>query len=120
MFTNKEEINMIKILTLVSSEMIISEVSFEELDGYWELKYPAVMIPIPEQQNRLGFMKFLPFSNNGEKIGLHKDKIVTMSDPISGLRKSYENWATQVKAADAGLVTATSMPENTINHPGNN
>ena len=101
---------MIKIFTLVSNEVIISE--FETHDGYLLLKYPAVMMPM--EQGRLGFMKHQPFSDPDQKITLFRDKIVTESFPIKQLGEAYENWVVQVKANDAGITVTSNMPQNNI------
>jgi hypothetical protein len=95
---------MIRILTLVSGEVVITKIKEAVEEGNsLHVDYPAVLMPV--QENRLGFMKYLPFSDNDETIAIMADKVVSESTPIKGLSDAYENWVTQTKAGEAGIIT---------------
>ncbi len=97
-----------KLFKLITGEMILSEVEPIE-DGQYNLKYPAVIIPIPPEQaggqrNQIGFGKYMPFSDYKEDMLLNPLAIVTDSNPDKKLIDAYEQWVTQMKSAESGII----------------
>lgn len=102
------------VIQLKTGELVICETSdVEPFDDTniitLEVKNPAVIMPMPpgadgKQTGQIGFHKFFPFSDSDEKQEIRKSHIVTLSKPLDGFVKAYEEWRTQVRASEAGLI----------------
>ena len=105
------------VIQLKTGEIIITETSDvdpidDTNDPMLRVSLPAVLMPIHNQPGRVGFNPFFPFSDLGEEQQIRKSQISTLSKPNRQMKDAYENWSTQVKAQEAGIVTATQMPQN--------
>jgi len=86
------------IVTMTDDSEPLDKTNIETLN----LSYPALIVP-GGQQGQIGFQKYFPFSEQeGGKI--KKSQIATVSKPLNDFLKAYENWLTQVKAADSGII----------------
>jgi hypothetical protein len=97
-----------KLFKLNTGEMILTDVEVIE-DGSINLKYPAVIVPIPPQhaggqQNQIGFGKFMPFSDYEKDMILNPNAVVTESDPDKNLSEAYKQWITQLKSQESGII----------------
>jgi hypothetical protein len=106
----------IKLIKTINGEMVLTEVKDITEDNMWVLEYPAAVIQIPPQQaggaqNQVGFAKYLPFSNYDEEILLNPECITIESSPSQHMLQTYEQWVTQVKAQEAGIITAQGVPQ---------
>jgi hypothetical protein len=79
-------------------------------DPMLKVSLPAILIPVPNQPGRVGFQPFFPFSDLDEEQKIRKSQISTLSEPNKQMKDAYDNWVTQVKAQEAGIVPATQMP----------
>ena len=61
-------------------------------------------------QNQVGFGKYLPFSDYDKEILLNPECIAVESEPNAHMLQTYEQWVTQVRAQESGIVTAQGMP----------
>lgn len=94
-------------ITLKTGEIIITMTDDSEpMDKtnieIMNINYPALIVP-GAQQGQIGFQKYLPFSEQ-EGGKLKKSQISTVSKPLQDFLKAYDNWLTQVKAADSGII----------------
>jgi len=114
----------VKIIMLNSGEILITGI--EDTDPFddtnyktLELLYPALIIPIREQPGQIGFQKYFPFSDNSQKCEIRRSAIRTISTAVKDIARAYGDWKTQVKAQEAGIVTATQadMPRSTELNP---
>lgn len=107
-----------------SGEIIITEI--DDVDPFddtnyktLELFYPAMIVPVPPQQGgqpgQIAFQKYFPFSDNSKKLEVKRTAIRSLSTAADDLVRAYDNWITNVKAQDAGIVPATpaDMPRST-------
>ena len=105
----------IKMFKTINGEMVLTAVNDITEDGMYVLEYPASVVPVPPQQaggmqNQVGFGKYLPFSDYDKEILLNPECIAIESEPNTHMLQTYEQWVTQVKAQEAGIVTAQGMP----------
>lgn len=105
----------IKMLKTINGEMVLTAVNDITEDGMWVLEFPAIVVPVPPQQaggqqNQVGFGKYLPFSDYDKEILLNPECIAVESEPNTHMIQTYEQWVTQVRAAESGIVTAQGMP----------
>lgn len=108
----------IKILKLVTGEMLISEVEFNGVGDPIGLLYPAQFIPVPNTQS-IQFGKFLPFSDYSEEITINIDAIASMSTPIDDMKNGYEEFVKHMKAQESGIVVPTTkITEGMLNMKG--
>jgi hypothetical protein len=103
-------------LKTINGEMVLTAVKDITEDGMWVLEYPAVVVPVPPQQaggmqNQVGFGKYLPFSDYDKEILLNPECITIESEPNAHMLQTYEQWVTQVKAQESGIITAQNMPQ---------
>ena len=103
-------------LKTINGEMVLTAVKDITEDGMWVLEYPAVVVPVPPQQaggmqNQVGFGKYLPFSDYDKEILLNPECITIESEPNAHMLQTYEQWVTQVKAQESGIITARNMPQ---------
>ena len=69
-----------------------------------DVKYPALIFPVPDKQGQIGFHKYFPFSDSDQKQEIRKSQIVSLSKPLDAFIEAYKGWLTQVKANEAGLI----------------
>lgn len=105
----------IKLFKTINGEMVLTAVTDITEDGMYVLDYPASVVAVPPQQaggmqNQVGFGKYLPFSDYGEEILLNPECIAIESVPSAHMMQTYDQWVTQVRAQESGLVTAQGMP----------
>lgn len=105
----------IKMFKTINGEMVLSAVTDITEDGMYVLEYPSVVIPIPPQQaggmqGQVGFGKALPFSSYDKEILLNPACIAIESEPSKQMLQTYEQWVTQIKAQESGIVMANQMP----------
>lgn len=104
------------VIQLKTGEIIITETSDvdpidDTNDPMLRVNLPAALMPIPNQPGRVGFNPFFPFSDLGEEQQIRKSQIATLSKPNRQMKDAYGNWSTQVKAQEAGIVTAQNIPQ---------
>ena len=105
------------IIQLKTGEIIITETHDvdpidDTNDPMLRVILPAILMPIPNQPGRVGFNPYFPFSDLGEEHQIRKSQIATLSTPSRQMKDGYGNWCTQVKAQEAGIVTAQNIPQN--------
>lgn len=100
----------IKLFKMVNGEMVITEVSDVTEDNMYVLEYPAMIVPT-NQQGQVGFGKYLPFSDYKKEILLNPECIAVDSEPEAQMLQTYEQWVTQFKAQESGIVMANRMPQ---------
>jgi len=105
----------IKMFKTINGEMVLSAVNDITEDGMYVLSYPSVVIPVPPQQaggqqNQIGFGKYMPFSDYDKEILLNPACIAIESEPNKQMLQTYEQWVTQIKAQESGIVMANQMP----------
>ena len=97
-----------KIFKLISGEMMITEITDVTEDGY-VLITPASIVPMPpkegeqQQQQQIGFAKFMPFSDS-EEIILDTKSISVTSKPQKGLLEAYVGWSKKVREMESGII----------------
>lgn len=101
--------NNLRMFRVITGEMVLTEVKELNEDGMYELEYPAVVVPIPPEQtggqpNQIGFGKFLPFSDYGSELLLNSNTVIADSKPNAQLKDAYNNWVSQVRAQDSGII----------------
>ena len=106
----------IKLLKLLNGENILTAITDITEDGFYQLDYPASVMPIPPQQaqgmqNQVGFGKAAPFSDYDKEILLNPACIAMETEPNAHMLQTYEQWTTQIKAAESGIITAQGMPQ---------
>lgn len=101
--------NNVIIIQLKTGETLVCET--DDIDPFddtnimaLEVKYPALIFPVPEKPGQIGFHKYFPFSDTDQKQEIRKSHIVTLSTPLDAFVHAYEEWLTQVKASEAGLI----------------
>ena len=100
----------IKMFKTINGEMVLTAVNDITEDGMYVLEFPASVVPVPPQQaggmqNQVGFGKYLPFSDYDKEILLNPECIAIESEPNTHMLQTYEQWVTQVKAAESFIVT---------------
>jgi hypothetical protein len=105
----------IKMFKTINGEMVLSAVNDITEDGMYVLSYPSVVIPVPPQQaggqqNQIGFGKYMPFSDYDKEILLNPACIAIESEPNKQMLQTYDQWVTQIKAQESGIVMANQMP----------
>jgi hypothetical protein len=98
-----------KVFKVGTGEIVILEITDILDDGMYVIQYPAVIVPIPPQQaggksNQIGFGKLMPFSDYGKDITMNPASILIDSSPDSRMVDAYENWCTQVKQQESGII----------------
>jgi len=106
----------IKLLKLLNGENILTAITDITEDGFYQLDFPAAVVQIPPQQaqgmqGQVGFGKAAPFSDYDKEILLNPECIAVESEPNAHMLQTYEQWVTQIKAAESGIVTAQGMPQ---------
>ena len=105
-----------KIFKLVTGEMIITEIAETTDEGMYLLSYPAVIVPIPQEQggqpNQIGFGKMMPFSNYDKDIILNPESVTIDSDPEPKMSEAYEGWCAQMRAMQSGIVVPNMKAPN--------
>jgi hypothetical protein len=105
----------IKMFKTINGEMILTAVTDITEDGFYQLDYPAAVVQVPPQQsqgmqNQVGFGKAAPFSDYEKEILLNPECIAMETEPNDHMLQTYEQWVTQVKAQESGIITAQGMP----------
>lgn len=100
------------VLTKTEDTDPIDDTNFSMLD----VNIPAILMPIPQQPNRVGFQPYFPFSDLEENQQIRKSQIVTLSKPNKQMKEAYENWVTQIKAHEAGIIVPNNL-DTTLNEP---
>lgn len=105
---------MIKLLKLVTGEMLISEV--KEKEESYILSYPLVIVPVPPEQangmrNQIGFMKFMHFSDYQKTITLYHTAIAVDSHADKQICAAYEKQVAEIKRQESGIVISKSLPK---------
>lgn len=98
---------MIKILKMISGELLIVTVDGIDDEGNMFLKYPAAIVPIQQNeqgQAQIGFTKVLPFSDYSEDLVLNPQTISISSIPMSNIKKGYEQWVKQLRQQESGII----------------
>lgn len=108
----------VKLLTLVTGEMVITNVETEG-EKVYVVSVPLTILPLPPeqangQQNQIGFAKSLPFSNYSEEIKLNKNNVIFITSPAKQLVKTYEDFIVKFKAQEAGILTPTAQQSHEI------
>jgi hypothetical protein len=88
----------IGVFILVNGQFVISE--FESEGNNFILLNPAAMIPTSDK--KLGFAKFLPFSESNSR--LLQAGVISVSTPIKGILDAYKEWVIKSKAQDVGII----------------
>lgn len=98
------------IIQLKTGEIIVTYT--DDVDPWYDtniavlkVSYPAMIVPLQNQPGQIGFQKYFPFSEQ-QGAEIRKSQISTVSKPLDSFEKAYENWLTNVKAQDAGIVLA--------------
>lgn len=107
----------VKLFKMINGEMVITEVVDVTDDNMYILSYPAVIIPT-QQQGQVGFGSFMPFSTNKVEILLNPDCIAVDSEPNTQMKQTYEQWVTQIKSQESGIVMANQMPRGNVPQDG--
>jgi hypothetical protein len=99
----------VRVLRLISGEIIVTEIKETMDDGMYVLEYPALVIPIPPQQaggqqGQIGFAKFMPFSDYGEDIIFNPIHIVSDTTPHKQIQGAYDQWSQQTRGQDSGII----------------
>jgi hypothetical protein len=105
----------IKMFKTINGEMVLTAITDITEDGFYSLDHPAIVVPVPSQQvggmqNQIGFGKYLPFSDYDKEILMNPECIIIESEPDSQILQTYEQWVTQVKAQESGIIMAKGMP----------
>jgi len=102
--------DIVRMFKLVTGEMIITKIKSTRQDGY-ELSYPLSVVPIPNQQNQIGFAKSMPFSNYSKPIILFSDSISVDSEADEKITSAYEQQVRQLKSQESGIILSNSIPK---------
>jgi hypothetical protein len=99
----------VRVLRLISGEIIVTEITETMDDGMYMLNYPALIIPIPPQQaggqqGQIGFAKFMPFSDYGEDIIFNPAHVISDTAPHKQIQGAYDQWSTQTRGQDSGII----------------
>lgn len=105
----------VRVLRLLSGELIVSEIKETMDDGMYVLEYPAIIVPIPPQQaggqqGQIGFAKFMPFSDYSEDIIFNPAHVVSDTTPHKQITAAYEQWSTQTRGQDSGIIVPNMRP----------
>jgi len=105
----------VRVIRILSGEMIVTEVKDVDDEGNWMLEYPALIIPIPPQQaggqqGQIGFAKFMPFSDYSDDISLNSAQITSDTTPHNQILGAYEQWSTQTRGQDSGIIVPNMQP----------
>ena len=102
------------VLMMKMGEIVITGVEritkVEEVSGCDSLSvsYPALIGPIPNAPDKLGFSKYFPFSDSKDKMEIMVKNIVTVSKPNEGILKLYLGWIDGVRKAESNIITPDS------------
>lgn len=113
----------VRVIRLISGEMIVTEVKDIDDEGNWMLEYPAIIIPIPPQQaggqqGQIGFAKFMPFSDYSDDITLNPAQITSDTTPHKQIVSAYEQWSNQTRGQDSGIIVPNMQPPADIPNQG--
>ena len=105
----------VRVIRILSGEMIVTEVKDIDDEGNWMLEYPAIVIPIPPQQaggqqGQIGFAKFMPFSDYSDDITLNPAQITSDTTPHKQILGAYEQWSQQTRGQDSGIIVPNMRP----------
>lgn len=105
----------IRVLKLLTGEIIITEIKEVTDDNMYILDYAGMIIPIPAEQaggqpNQIGFAKFMPFSDNTKDITLNPVHILSDSEPHGQILAAYEKWIDQIKSQESGIIRPSMVP----------
>ena len=105
----------VRVIRILSGEMIVTEVKDIDDEGNWMLEYPAIVIPIPPQQaggqqGQIGFAKFMPFSDYSDDITLNPAQITSDTTPHKQILGAYEQWSQQTRGQDSGIIVPNVRP----------
>ena len=94
----------VKIFRLNSGEEILSR--FEEQDGSWLLKDPAILVPMGKGQ--IGLMPWMIYSKASNGISIPKTFVAFTVEPLEELKSQYDT------SLNTGIVT----PSKSVDKPG--
>lgn len=77
----------IKCLKLVSGEDVLAKVKVHENE--YELDNPVQLMLAP--QGQLGFIPFMPFAAEGEKIKVNKKHVMLCVEPLHEIKNEYNS-----------------------------
>ncbi len=105
-----------RLFRMLTGEMVITEVDTND-EGNYLLSYPATIVPIPPgqaggQQNQVGFGRFMPFSDYGEDMIMTPEAVACDSSPSKQMVATYEQWVTQVRSQDSGIIVPNMAQKN--------
>lgn len=99
---------MTRLFKLTTGEFVVTEIKETREDGGYVLNYPLVIVPIPQQQQQVGFAKFMPFSNTDKSIVLFPSSIMVDSKPDNKMNAAYEQQVSHLKAQESGIIIPNS------------
>lgn len=76
----------VKLFRLNSGEEVIAR--FSETDTHYNLKDPAVLIPM--QQGQIGIMPWMMYVNTSDGLNIPKTFVVFAVDPVDELKGQYD------------------------------
>ena len=105
----------VRVIRILSGEMIVTEVKDVDDEGNWMLEYPALIIPIPPQQaggqqGQIGFAKFMPFSDYSKDILFNPANMLADTTPHNQILAAYEQWSKQTRGQDSGIIVPNMQP----------
>ena len=85
----------VKVFRLNSGEEVLAR--FEEQDGTWLLKDPAILVPVG--QGQIGLMPWMIYTKASKGIVIPKSFVAFTIDPLDELKSQYDS------SLNKGLVT---------------
>jgi hypothetical protein len=94
----------VKVFRLNSGEEILSR--FEETDTHWNLKDPAILVPL--ERGQIGLMPWLMYTKAAKGVQIPKSFVAFTIEPLDELKEQYD------QSLNKGIVT----PSKSVDKPG--
>jgi hypothetical protein len=94
----------VKVFRLNSGEEILSR--FEETDTHWNLKDPAILVPL--ERGQIGLMPWLMYTKAAKGVQIPKSFVAFTVEPLDELKDQYD------QSLNKGIVT----PSKSVDKPG--
>lgn len=107
----------IKLFKMINGEVILTEMEGITDENMYILIYPSMIVHMNEN-GQIGFGKYLPFSDYKKDIFLNPKAIAVESEPAPDLINTYEQWVTQMKARESGIILPGSAPKTNVMNNG--
>jgi hypothetical protein len=94
----------VKVFRLNSGEEILSR--FEETETHWNLKDPAILVPL--ERGQIGLMPWLMYTKAAKGVQIPKSFVAFTIEPLDELKEQYD------QSLNKGIVT----PSKSVDKPG--